>query len=169
MTVQLKWTDADVTSARWAYLQRNPWRFIWYFRYPIVAIIISFIVIIQYPESWEVVVWLVLFDAATIAYQLLLSKRNADRRFKHSRLWQDLVSVTIDDRAIQFSAGGPAVDRNWADFSDIVEYKRIFMFEKTDSRILFLPKSGMNESQVAEIRTLITTYAKGRVKLISSL
>jgi hypothetical protein len=168
MMAQLKWTDDDVASAHWAYLKRNPWRFIRYFRYPIVAVAVSIIVLVQYPESWQIVGWLVFFDAGTIAYQLFLSRRNTNRRFKNSRLWQDLVTVTIDDRSIRLSGRGFDAERHWTDYSDFFESKRIFMFGRAGSKILFLPKSGMNESQIVELRTLISTYSKGKVMLASS-
>jgi hypothetical protein len=168
MMAQLKWTDADVGSAHWAYLKHNPWRFIRYFRYPIVAVAVSFIVLIQHPDSWQIVGWLIFFDAGAIAYQLFLSKRNTNRRFKNSRLWQGLVTVTIDGRSIRLSGQGFDVERHWADYSEFFESKRVFMFGRAGSKILFLPKSGMNEPQIVELRTLISTYAKGNVALASS-
>jgi hypothetical protein len=165
MNVQLRWTDSDAASAHWVYLQRNSWRFIRYFRYSIVAVAVSAVVLFQYPNSWQVVGWLVFFDLGAIAYQLFLFQRNTIRRFKNSRLWQGTVSVTIDEKSIQST--GQAFDnvREWSEFSDIFESKRIFMFGTTGKKVLFLPKSGMNESQIAELRTLISTYANGKVRL----
>jgi hypothetical protein len=165
MNAQLRWTDADAASAHWAYLQRNVWRFVRHFRYSIVAVAVSAIVLIQYPESWQVVGSIVLFDVGAIAYQLFLFQRNTIHRFKNSRLWKDTVSVTIDGKSIRLT--GQAFDnaREWSEFSNIFESKRVFMFGTSGKKVLFLPKSGMNESQITELRTLISTYAKGKVRL----
>jgi len=165
MNVQLRWSDADVASAHWSYLRHNPWPFIRYFRYSIVAVTVSGIILFQYPESWYVVGWLILFDAGTVAYQLLLSRRSTNQRFKKSRLWQDAVSVTIDEKSIRLTRVGFDKAIEWSEFSDIYESKGIFMFGRTGKKILFLPKSGMNESQIVELRLLISTYAKGKVRL----
>ena len=167
MMVQLRWTDADVAAAQWAYLKHNPWRFIRYLRYPIVAVVVSGIVLVQYPESWQVVGWLVLFDVGTIAYQFFISRRITIRRFKKSRLWQDIVSVTIDGQSLRLSGRGFEVTREWSEYSDVFESGRVFMFGRGGNKILFLPKSGMNESEIVELRTLVSTYAKGKVKLVS--
>jgi hypothetical protein len=168
MIVQLRWADADIASAYWAYLKRNPGRLARYFRYPIVAIVVSGVVLVQYPGSWQLVGWLVLFDVGTIAYQLLISQRNANRRFKNSRLLKDSVSVTIDGRSIRFS--GPELEREkqWSEFSDIFESKRLFMFIAVSNKILFIPKSGLSDPQIAELRVLIATYAMGTVRVVNS-
>jgi hypothetical protein len=76
-----------------------------------------------------------------------------------------MVSVTIDGKSVRLSGRGFDVAREWAEFSDIFESKRVFMFGRAGDKILFLPKSGMNESQIVELRTLISAYAKGNVKL----
>jgi hypothetical protein len=165
MNVQLRWTDADVASAHWAYLRHNPLPFIRYFRYSIVAVVVSGTILIQYPESWKVVGWLIFLDAGTIAYQLFLSRRSTNLRFKNSRLWQDTVSVIIEGNSIRMT--GPSFDKTveWSEFSEIFESKSIFIFGTGRKKILFLPKSGMSESQIEELRTLISTYAKGKVHL----
>jgi YcxB-like protein len=130
-----------------------------------VAVVVSAIVLVQYPESWQIVGWLVVFDSATIAYQLILFQRNTVRRFKHSRLWQDTASVFIDGKAIRMTGQTFDKAREWSDFSDIFEFKRVFMFVTAGRRVLFLPKSGMDESQIVELRTLISTYANGKIRL----
>jgi hypothetical protein len=165
MNIQFQWTDADPASAHWVYLQRNLWRFVRYFRTSIVAVIVSAIVLFQYPESWQVVGWLIFFDLGTIAYQLFLFRRNTILSFKSSRLWKGIVSITIDGKSIR--SAGESFDsvREWTEFSDVVESKRFFMFGTASKKFLYLPKSGMNESQTAELRTLIATYAKGNVKI----
>ena len=129
----------------------NPWRFIRYFRYPIVAVVVSGIIFFQYPESWQVAGLLILFNAGTIAYQIFLSRRNINRRFRNSRLWQDSVAVTIDGKSIGFSGQAFDVASEWSEFSDIFESKRVFMLSKAGNKILFIPKSGMSVSQLVEL------------------
>jgi hypothetical protein len=168
MTLQLSWTDADITSAYWAYMRRNPWLFVRYFRYPIVAIAVSAVIIVQYPQSWQVVGGLLLFDAGTIAYEMLLSHRNVRKRFKNWRFWQDFASATIDGHSLRLKGQTAEQEIAWSRFSDIFESKRLFLLTVARKGILFLPKSGMNDSEIFELRTLIVTYAKGRVKLLDS-
>ncbi len=43
------------------------------------------------------------------------------------------------------------------------------MFRASNNKILFLPKSGMNEPQIVELRIFISTYATGKVKLARPL
>lgn len=168
MILQLSWSDADITSAYWAYLRRNPWRFIRYFRYPIVAIAVSAMIILQYPQSWQIVGGLILFDAGTIAYEILLSHRNVRKRFKNWRFWQDAASATIDGHSLRLKGQTSEQEIAWAQFSDIFESKRLFLLTTARKRILFLPKSGMNEPEIIELRMLIATYARGKVKLLGS-
>jgi hypothetical protein len=165
MTVPLRWTDADVASAHWAFLKNNPWRLVRYFRYPIVAVIVSGIILIKYPESPQVVGWLALFDAGTIAYELFLFRQVANRRFKDSRWWRDMVSATVDAKAVLLFGRNFDFAREWPEFSEIYETRRVFAFGMVGQKILFLPKSGMDESQTVELRILISTYAKGKVRL----
>lgn len=165
MILQLSWTDDDITSAYWAYVRRNPWLFIRYFRYPIVAIAVSCVIIIQYPQSWQIVGGLLLFDAGIIAYELLLSRRNERKRFKNWRFWKDAVSATIDGQSLLIKGQTAEQKIAWSQFSDIFESKRLFLLTTVRKRILFLPKSGMSDSEIFELKTLIATYAKGRVKL----
>jgi hypothetical protein len=168
MILQLSWSDGEITSAYWAYVRRNPWLLIRYFRYPIVAIAVSAVIIVQYPQSWQVVGGLLLFDAGTIAYEMLLSHRNMRKRFKNWRSWQDFASATIDGHSLRLKGQTSEQEIAWSRFSDIFESKRLFLLTAGRKRILFLPKSGMSDSEIFELRTLIATCARGKVKLLGS-
>jgi hypothetical protein len=169
MTIQLRWTEADIASAHWAYLSDKPWRLARQFRRPIVAMIVSAIVLIQYPESWQLIGWIILLNAGAIAFDMFFYRRNWNQYFKKTPLWNDVLSVIADGQMIRFQGTSVDVARNWREFSNIHESSRLFVFARTDNKFSFLPKTGMSESQIAELRTIISANAKCKVKLTSSI
>lgn len=168
MDILLRWDKADATSAFWTYLRHNPWRFARYFRYPIVAIIVSCIVIAEYPESWQVAGGLALFDIATITYQIFIFQHNANQRFRNSRLMQDTISIAIDGKSIRLLGQTVEREKQWDEFSAVLESNRLFLFVDRGNKVLYVPKSGLAGAQLPELRTLISTHAKGKVRLASS-
>ena len=169
MTIQIRWTEADIASAHWAYLRQSPWRLARQFRRPIVAVIVSVIILFQYPESWQTVGWLILFDAGTIAFDMFFYRRNWDRYFKKTPVWNDVVSATIDGQSIRLQGQSFEVIRAWREFSNIYESNRLFVFGRADKKLSFLPKTGMSELQIAELRAIISAHANGKVRLASSM
>jgi hypothetical protein len=167
MTIQLHWTESDIASAHWAYLRHSPWRLARQFRRPIVAIAVSTMILFQYPESWQIIGWLILFNTGTIAFDMFFYRRNWNRYFKKTPLWNDLVSATVDGQSIRLEGQTFEVNKDWAEFTNVYESARLFVFGRADNKLLFLPKSGMSESQIRELRAIISTSAKGKVKLES--
>ena len=167
MTIQLRWTESDIASAHWAYLRQSPWRLARQFRRPIVAVAVSSIILFQYPGSWQIVGWLILLDVGTIAFDMFFYRRNWNQYFKKTPLWNDIVSVTIDGQSIRLEGQSFKVNKDWGEFSNVYESARLFVFRRADNKLLFLPKSGMSESQIGELRAIISASAKAKVKLAS--
>jgi hypothetical protein len=167
MTIQFRWTDSDIASAHWAYLMQRPWRLARQFRRPIVAVAVSIGILFQYPASWQTVGWLILLDVGTIAFDLFFYRRNWNQYFKKTPLWNDTLSATVDGQSIRLEGQSFKLNKNWEEFSNICESARLFVFGRADNKLLFLPKSGMSESQIAELRAIISASAKGTVKLAS--
>jgi len=168
MDIPLRWESADATSAFWAYLRHKPGPLIRYFRSSIVAVVVSGIVVVQYPESWQTVGGLVLFDAALVAYQILVSKRNANQRFKNSQTMQNVSLIAIDGNSIRLSGQNVRREMQWEEFPAILESRRVFLFVGRRNRVLYIPKSGLAELQVIEVRSLISANARGKVQLASA-
>ena len=168
MTIQLLWTEADIASAHWAYLRHSPSRLARQFRYPIVAVAVSAIILFQYPESWQIVGWIILFDAGTIAFDLFFYRRNWRQYFKKTPLWNDVLSAIVDEQSIRLQGQSIKVSRDWGEFSNIYESSRLFVLGRPENKFSFLPKTGMSDSQIAELRAIISANAKCTVKLASS-
>jgi hypothetical protein len=168
MTIQLRWTEADIASAHWAYLTQSPWRLARQFRRPIMAIAVSVIILFQFPDSWQIVGWLIVFNAGTITFDLFFYRRNWNRYFKKTAVWNDVVSATLDGQSIKLQGQSFEVTRGWREFSNIYESNRLFVFWRADNKLSFLPKTGMSELQIAELRSMISANANGTVKLASS-
>jgi hypothetical protein len=167
MTLQFSWTDSDIASAHWAYLMQHPWRLARQFRRPLVAGAVSIVILFQYPASWQIVGWLILLDVGAIAFDLFFYRRNWNKYFKKTPLWNDILSATVDGQSIRLEGQSFKVNKNWEEFSSIYESARLFVSGRVDNKLLFLPKSGMSESQIAELRAIISASAKGTVKLAS--
>jgi hypothetical protein len=169
MTIRFRWTDSDIASAHWAYLMQRPWRLARQFRRPIVAVAVSIVILFQYPASWQTVGWLILLDVGTIAFDLFFYRRNWNQYFKKTPLWNDALSATVDGQSIRLEGQTFKVDKDWGEFTNVYESARLFVFGRADNKLLFLPKSGISESQIRELRAIISTSAKGKVKLSSSV
>jgi hypothetical protein len=165
MTIQLRWTESDIASAHWAYLRYSPWRLARQFRRPIVAVAVSIIILFQYPESWRIVGWLILLDVGAIAFDMFFYRRTWNQYFKKTPLWNDIVSATVDGQSIRLEAQSFKIAKDWGEFANIYESTRLFVFGRSDNKLLFLPKSGISESQIVELRTIISASAKGTVNL----
>jgi hypothetical protein len=169
MTIKLRWTESDIASAHWAYLRHSPWRLARQFRRPIVAIAVSTVILFQYPESWQIIGWLILFNAGTITFDMFFYRRNWNRYFKKTPLWNDIVSATFDGQSVRLVGQSFKVNKDWGEFPNIYESTRLFIFGRGDNKLLFLPKSGMSEAQIGELRAIISASAKGEVNLASSV
>jgi hypothetical protein len=96
-------------------------------------------------------------------------RRNWNRYFKKTPLWNDIVSATVDGQSIRLVGQSFKVNKDWGEFPNIYESTRLFIFGRGDNKLLFLPKSGMSESQIGELRAIISASAKGEVNLASSV
>jgi len=163
MEVSFQLNETDYVSANLAYFRRRWWPLLYGYRLPIGIAVIAFAVILQHPESGRDVVGLFAVGIGLIAYILITYRWTWRRRYE--AFGQRTVSATIDRDSIRFHGGRQEVVRGWTEFADIHETNRIFLFEMRNRRVFFLPKSAMNQTQINELRNLISANAKGKVKL----
>jgi hypothetical protein len=160
---QFHWTEPDYLSANWAYLKRNWWSFVYGFRLPIGIATASVVVILQNPNSWRDIVGILAVGIGLIAYILITYRWSWRRKFQS--FGQGLISATVDGESIRLRGARNVVTMQWLEITDIYESNRVFLFGRSKSRLLFLPKAAMNQPQINELRDLISANAKGKVRL----
>lgn len=165
MDFQFHSTEPDYLSANWAYTKRHWWSLVYGYRLPIGIAAASVAVILQYPESWRTIVWTLAVGIGLITYILITHRWNWRRQFQS--FGQGLISATVDGESITLRGARYGTNMQWREITDIYESNRVFLFGRTKSRLLFLPKAAMSEPQVNELLGLISTNAKGKVRLAS--
>ncbi len=153
---QFHCTEAEYLSAHWAYLRHHPWKTFLHLRYPIVVVVASALVLFQYPNKWQRVGPLALLGSGILAFALLVHRRNWRQKFKDSPFGQDIVSASFNDQSVGFRLKGRDVVKGWEEILDIYESRLVFVFGWGKNGMVLLPKSGMSQSQIDELRTLFS-------------
>jgi len=158
--IQFRCTEAEYMAAHWAYFQHHPWRVFVQFRFPVVVVFVSAIVFFEYPNQWKRLGLVTLPATALLVFALFIYRRNWHRRFTKSPFGQDIVSATFNEQSVGFRLSGREVLKLWEEVRDTYESRRVFIFEWAKSGFVFLPKSGMTQSQIDELRSLISAHKK---------
>jgi hypothetical protein len=124
---------------------------------------------VQHPDKWFNFLLLLSMLAVLVAISLLIQRWRWHRQFAKTPMFHDSVTANIDNQSLRLKGQTFESSQYWGQFSDVYESSRVFVFGTADNRFVFLPKSGMNPSQIAEMRTLINANAKGKVKLSVAL
>jgi hypothetical protein len=165
MTIVFRYHEADFVSAHWVYLLRHRFRFIYAFRLPLCMVAIGAIVIIEYPGSWQSLARLIVIGTGMLAFVLYGYWRNWIRRFSVEGFSHQIVTAEVDPAGLKTRVQTREAFYPWTAFSDIAESRRVFVFSRPDATFILLPKSEMALAQLEELRNLIASNAKGRVKL----
>ena len=163
MDFQFHFKEADYASANWAYIKRHWWRFVYAYRLPIGLTGASIAVILQYPNTWREIVWILAIGVGLIIYILITYRWYWYRQSQG--FGQRLISATVDGESIRLRGARNEIVRQWREVTDIYESNRVFVFGSANSKILFLPKVAMSQPQINELHALISANAKGRVRL----
>jgi hypothetical protein len=81
---------------------------------------------------------------------------------------QSPVLASVDEHGIKLKAQGFEVADGWEAISKVHETASLFVFFKPGNGFIFIPKREMNDSQFGELRSVITSYARGKIKLAPS-
>jgi YcxB-like protein len=165
MTIVFRIHQADFVSAHWAYILRHRFHFIYAYSLPLFMVAVAMIVVLEYPESWPKVGQLIVIGTGMIAWVLFVYWRNWIRRFGNGRFGHQIVTAEVNADGVRTRIQTRQATYTWEAFSDIYESRRVFVFLRRDATFVFFPKSEMNSGQQEELRGLITSNAKGKVKL----
>jgi hypothetical protein len=158
--IQFRCTEAEYMSAHWTYFQHHPWQVFIQFRFPVVVVFVSAIAFFEYPNQWQRLGLVTLLAAAMLVFALLIYRRNWHQRFTKSAFGWDIVSATFNQQSVGFRLDGREVLKPWREIRDIYESRRVFVFEWAKSGLVFLPKSGMTQSHLDELRSLISAHKR---------
>ncbi len=87
------------------------------------------------------------------------------RQFKRTPLWHDTVAASIDQQGISLRGQSFEARHSWGEFCEIYEAPAVFVLGKASNSIVFLPKRDMSASQVHELRSAVTSYARVKAHL----
>lgn len=164
MTVQFRWAEADYASAGWAWYKHHPWKLALGFWYSILILVVVGIAAFENPQSWRIELSV---SVGIVGFAVLVQRYRWHRYFAKTPLFHDDVSAAIDGQSIKLSGKTFQAIHQWGGFSDVYETGRVFVLEKTTSAFVFLPKAGMGQSQIHELRSVISANAKCKVKFAS--
>lgn len=165
MTIEFRYVEADYVSAHLGYIRRHPWRFFLLLRVPIIMILSTAIVLVEYPDSWKNVGRVLLIGLGLIAFVLLVYYWKWHRLFKRTPFWHQLVGANIDTESVRIRVQGREATTKWDAFSDIYESGRVFVFVTSNSKFILLPKSGLSQNQIEELRNLLASNANTKVRM----
>lgn len=78
------------------------------------------------------------------------------------------VSVTVDGQGIKLKGQSFEAVDYWGTISEIHETNKVFMFFSPSNAFIFFPKREMAVLEVIEVRSVIASNAKGKVRLATS-
>jgi len=168
MTLQFRWSEADYVSARWALLKSHPARLALAFWYPAAMLIAIGIGAVENPSAWRFQLVLVLISVGFTALLMLLRRWIWRQEYKKTPFWREEVWAVIDGQSIKLQGETFGVTYNWGELSRVYDSVRVFVFEEGKT-FVFLPKEAMNQSQLDELRSLITSSVKCKVDLTSRI
>lgn len=168
MTTDLQYTAPDYVSAQTAWLIQHPFTLIRGFWYPFVIFVAMVILVAYHPERWRNAAIGGLFAVGLTAFSLLITRWRWHRQFNKTPWMQNRVSVTVDGQGIKLKGQSFEAVDYWGTISAIRETDKVFMFLSPNNAFIFFPKQGMPAFQVSEIRSVISSNAKGKVKLAAS-
>jgi hypothetical protein len=169
MEFQFKLSEDDYVSAHLSYLKRYPWRFLWWFRYPVAVAGAAILLALQRPDSRHIAAWLFLIAAGTSAYIVLAFRWDRRQEFRRTLLGQRLISATINGESVSWRGEKSEITANWKDIMHVYESHRGFMFRTAKRKNFFLPKAAMSRLQVEELRSFVSSNAKGKVQSLITL
>lgn len=165
MTMDVRYAESDYVSAQTAWLMQHPFALVRGFWYPLAVLVVVIIAVANHPEHWRNAVIVALIAVGLIAFSLLITRWRWHRQFKKIPWMQHLVSATLDGQGIKLKGEGFEAVDYWGTISDIRETDSVFVFFQAGSAFIFLPKREMSPFQLKEIRSVIGSNARGKIKL----
>ncbi|GEM_PF-2785065 len=168
MTLEIQYRESDYVSAQIAWLLKHPLALIRGFWYPVTILVVVIIALFNHPEHLRNGLIGALIAVGIIAFSLLVTRWRWHRLFARTPWMHDRVSVTIDGQGIKLKGQSFEATDYWGGISDICETGSVFMFVKPNNGLIFVPKRDMTSLQLNEIRDMIVSNARGKVKMAAS-
>jgi len=156
--------EADLVSAHWTYTKRHWWRFLSRHKRAAEIALASLAIVTLHPETRRVSAWILLAALVPVVGVILRYRWTWHREFQD--YGERIISATVDGESIRLR-GRRDVVRRWNEIAYVDESRRVFLFGTVNGSVLFLPRAALSHAQLAELRLLILTNAKGKTKLAS--
>jgi hypothetical protein len=89
----------------------------------------------------------------------LLVRHNLRKQFRRSPVLSEVRTLDVDDTGLDFSSASASGRQMWAVYSGFAEDKYNFLLVQQGSLIFVpIPKSGMSDSEQAELRSILAAH-----------
>ncbi len=168
MTADFQSTESDYISAHTAWLKRHPFSMLRSFWYPIAILVLMGMAAADAGADRKAAVIGVLIAVVYIIVSLLVIRWRWHRTFIKTAWMQQPASLTLDEQGVKLKGLNFENREDWKGIKTICETPGLFLFFMPDKRFYFLPKRGMSEMQIAEIRSIVSMNAQGSAKLAAA-
>ena len=158
MEFSLNVSQAEYSAIHWQPVRSKPWSFLIRSWFSLLLIIGGVDELVTEPREWQSAMAVIAVAIGLILLRLWMIRARFHKMYRHA-YGNGEVRIVVDASGLTVRSGQSTTTTNWTAYKRVEEYPRFFLLVRNDKKAsLGIPKSGLSESQVEQLRGLLHSY-----------